>query len=382
MYGASMRISLIGPVTPYRGGIAHFTTQLAKRLMDTGHDIQVISFKKQYPQWLYPGESDKDFSPGRERVEAEYILTPLNPFTWRKTVKTINAFDPDKVIIPWWVTFWGPAFHYVSKRLKRRGHQISFLIHNTMPHEKNTFDYFLVRITLRTADTFIVMTEKERKRLLSLMPDIENIYVVPMPVYNTFTESTLSKFRVKAQIGLPMDRPILLFFGFVRPYKGLDVLIQAVKILANQRIQVHLLVAGEFWQGKKETKALIHSLGLSEHISIHDAYIPDNEVAKFFKASDLFIAPYINGTQSAALRTALGFGLPVVLTDVIVDEMIFAFSERCKVVKTGDPIELAKGICEQFNKPILGADQVKQLIKNSWQDMIRVIEMKGNSTKL
>ena len=135
-----MKISLIGPVTPYRGGIAQFTTLLAKRLIDSGHHVQVVSFKKQYPQWLYPGESDKDYSLGREKVEAAFLLSPLNPLTWIKTVRAIKAFKPDEIILPWWVTFWGPAFRYVSKRLKNKEFRIAYLIHNTIPHEARAFD--------------------------------------------------------------------------------------------------------------------------------------------------------------------------------------------------------------------------------------------------
>jgi len=368
-----MRISLIGPVTPYRGGIAHFTTLLAGKLIDSGHDVQVVSFKKQYPAWLYPGENDKDFSPGREKVEAAYLLTPLNPFTWGKTIRKIAAFHPDEVIINWWVTFWGPAFRHVSKGLKRKGLQTAFLIHNTLPHEARAFDRNLARTTLGTADRFIVMTEKEKSRLLSLLPDVEKIDIAPLPIYGSFKRPSSAKSILKEQLALPEDQPILLFFGFVRPYKGLDVLIKAVKILVDEGNPVHLLVAGEIWNGKKELEALIASLGLENFIHIHNAYTPDDEVAAFFEVSDLFVAPYIDGTQSAALKSALGFGLPAVLTDVIVDRMVVALPDRCRVVPAGEPAALAEGIRQQLHKPRLNADQTEELTGSSWQEMLDVV---------
>jgi D-inositol-3-phosphate glycosyltransferase len=368
-----MRISLVGPVTPYRGGIAHFTTLLAGKLIESGHDVQVVSFKKQYPGWLYPGESDKDYSPGREKVEAEYLLAPLNPFTWGKTVKQIAAFHPDEVVMDWWVTFWGPAFHNVSRGLNRRGFRTAFLIHNTMPHEARAFDRFLARSTLATASRFIVMTEKEKGRLLSLLPEAEEIDIAPLPIYSAFKKPALAAPILKRQLGLPKNQPILLFFGFVRPYKGLDVLIKAVKVLVGEGKPVHLLVAGEFWDGKKETEALIASLELEEYTHIHDKYTPDDEVAVFFEVSDLFVAPYVDCTQSAALKSALGFGLPAVLTDVIVDRMAAALPDRCRIVPAGDPAALAAGIREQLDKPRLNAVQTEELTQSSWQEMVEAV---------
>lgn len=373
-----MRISLVGPVTPYRGGIAHFTTLLAGKLIESGHDVQVVSFKQQYPGWLYPGESDKDFSPGREKVEAEYSLSPLNPFTWGRTIRKITVFQPDEVVIDWWVTFWGPAFHHISKRLKRKGFQIKFIIHNTMPHEARSLDRFLARRTLENGDRFIVMTEKEKDRLVSLLPEVETVDIAPLPIYCSFKKPALSKFALKEQLGLPEDKSILLFFGFVRPYKGLDVLIKAVKMLVDEGIPVHLLVAGEFWNGKKETAALIASLGLEGYIHIHDTYTPDDEVAAFFEVSNLFVAPYVGGTQSAALKSALGFGLPAVLTDAIVDRMVAALPDRCRVVPAGDAAALAAGIREQLDKPRLNAVQAEELTKNSWQEMVEVVGKTGS----
>ena len=369
-----MRLSLLGPVYPYRGGIAHFTTLLAKKLIEGGHEVQVISFKKQYPAWLYPGASDKDHSLGREKVNADYLLTPLNPLAWRRTVNAILNFQPQGVILPWWVTFWGPAFRFIITRLKRRGIPVTILIHNTMPHEARALDRFLARRTLQPADRYIVMTGKEKGRLLALLPQAQNIHIAPLPIYHAFKPSGLSKSQVRQSLNLPTDQPVLLYFGFVRPYKGLGVLIDALKTLIDLGVDAHLLIVGEFWEDKSGYVSQIQRLGLDYRVHIYDAYIPDDEVAGFFEAADVFVAPYIDGTQSAALKTALGFGLPVVVTDVITDEMIEALPERCRVVRAGDAGALADGIVEQIKVSKLDDVKIKQIVDQSWEVMLAVVK--------
>ena len=369
-----MKISLIGPVTPYRGGIAHFTTLLAKQLIDAGHDVQVISFKKQYPKWLYPGESDKDFSPGRETVEAEFLLRPGNPFTWTKTVRAIAAFNPDKVIIPWWVTFWGPAFRNVSKRLKNKGFQINYLIHNTIPHEARAFDKWLARRTLAQADRFIVMTHKEKQRLLELLPSAKKIEVVNLPIFHPSSPSGLTQEEINQKLALPEGIPVILFFGFIRPYKGLNVLIEALHIIHNMDIPAHLLIVGEFWNNKEQYIAQIDRLGLWEYVHLVDQYVPDDEVSIYFEAADLYVAPYINGTQSASLKSALGWGLPVVVTEAAADPLARTLAKQCRIVPVNDARSLAQGIVDQVGRPRLENSQINNLIQNSWMEIVNVIE--------
>jgi glycosyltransferase involved in cell wall biosynthesis len=368
-----MKIGMLGPVYPYRGGIAHFTTLLAKKLIEAGHEVQVVSFKKQYPAWLYPGESDKDHSPGREKVDADYLLTPLNPLSWRRTVRVITAFQPEQVVLPWWVTIWGPAFRFIIPRLKQRGIPVTMLIHNTMPHEARRMDRLLTRRALEQADSYIVMTEKEKGRLLDLLPGAENIHIAPLPIFHAFKPTALTQQEARQRLGLPPDQPVLLYFGFIRPYKGLGVLIDALKFMTDQGDKAHLLVVGEFWEDQSKYLSQISALGLTDQVHIHDTYIPDDEIAPFFKAADVLVAPYIDGTQSAALKTALGFGLPAVVTDVITDDTIQRLPARCRVVPAGDAGALAEGIREQMQTPILEAGHIERLIDQSWDAMLSAV---------
>jgi len=369
-----MKISLIGPVYPYRGGISHFTTILSKKLIAAGHDIQVISFKKQYPAWLYPGESDKDFSPSRERVDAEYLLTPMNPISWHKTVQTISSFGPQQVIIPWWVTFWGPAFHRIISRLKKRSFPITILIHNTLPHEPRPWDRFLANRTLQGGDRFIVMTEKEKERLEDFLPEVGQLEIVPHPIYRMFKPSSLSKGEIKSRLGLPDDKQIILFFGFVRPYKGLSDLIQAMKIINSQSHKFNLLIAGEFWENRELYDKQIGELSLQNYVHIFDAYIPDEQASLFFEVSDLFVAPYTGGTQSGALKAALGFGLPTVVTETVADKFVRSIPEQCTIVPENNPLALAAGIEKQITCPNRKKEEISFMFNQSWKDLLTVID--------
>lgn len=369
-----MKISLIGPVYPYRGGIAHFTTVLAQKLMAAGHTVQVVSFKSQYPKWLYPGKSDKDFSPGREKVPAVYLLSPINPLSWQRASRAIIQFEPQLVIFSWWVTFWSPAYRPVSKRLSKAGIPISYLVHNTIPHEAYWLDQVLTRRAFEYVDSFLVMTEKEKGRLLSLFPQVPEVQVAAHPILKLFGRGEENQEAIRLRLGLPVDKSILLFFGFIRPYKGLRVLIDALKLLVGQGLDIHLLVVGEFWEDVGAYQALTARLGLEDRVHVFNEYIPDHEVGNFFTASDLFVAPYVDGTQSAALKSALGYGLPVVVTDVVTDDLIESLPERCAVVPAGDPDGLAVGIRRMLGLANITDGEVDALVDQSWDAMIGAFE--------
>lgn len=346
---------------------------LAKKLIEAGHDVQIISFKKQYPQWLYPGKSDKDYSQGREKIDTEYLLKPLNPISWNRVVQSIDQFQPQKVVFTWWITFWGPAFQYIITRLRRKGILSTILVHNTMPHESVPRDKVLARMVLKKADRFIVMTQKEKSRLLDLLPETQKIDVVPHPISRIFKPTGMDKNTLRSKFGLPADQQIMLFFGFVRPYKGLDDLIEAHKILVTEGHEIRLVIAGEFWENIDKYRQKIDSLGLTKHIDIYNEYIPDDEAAQYFEMSDLFVAPYRDATQSGVIKAALGFGLPVVLTDIVVDEIIKNFPDLCKIVPSKNPQMLAKGIQEQIQIPPLAEVKIEEFFNMTWNSLVNAI---------
>ena len=368
-----MKITLIGPVYPYRGGIAHFTTLLAQKLRENGHEVQIISFKKQYPQWLYPGESDKDYSETREKVDADFVITPFNPLTWNKTIKLINNHCPDKVIIPWWVTFWGPCFRFILSHLKRQGIVTVGLIHNVVPHEAKVLDHWITKWALEQADHFVVMTNKEKARLQEILTKVKRIDVVPHPIYQQFVPTGKDRAEIQKDLGLPKGKKYVLFFGFVRPYKGLMDLIDSFKLVNEKDRNIHLIVAGEFWGDRNQYVQRIQELGIQNIVHLFEKYIPDDEAAQFFEVSDLFVAPYTGGTQSGAAKMALGFGLPIVITDVIIDELLAGLPERCTIVPAKSPKGLAIAVINNISQPNLDPDEITTLIQKSWDSLINAI---------
>ncbi|MDY6994841.1 MAG: glycosyltransferase [Pseudomonadota bacterium] len=368
-----MKISIIGPVFPYRGGIAHFTTLLAKNMIQEGHDVQMISFKKQYPKWLYPGESDKDFSETREKIEADFIITPFNPFSWRKAIGRIKEFNPEKVIFPWWVTFWGPCFQFIARAMKRNGTSVTFLVHNTLPHEVSFIDRFITKNTLKFANHFIVMTDKEKQKLLRLLPEANEIKIAPHPIYNMFKPTGMDKNTILAKLNLPQDKKFVLFFGFVRPYKGLPDLLDAMELCNKENPQIHLIVAGEFWGDKDRYLQQIQSLGIQDNTHIFDHYIPDDDVAMYFEVSDLFVAPYTGGTQSGAVKTALGFGLPSVVSNMINDKIIKLFSTNCIITPSNDPKKLAMNLIQALKLPRQDPSHISMLFNQTWGNFVEKI---------
>ncbi len=339
-----MKIVLIGPVPPYRGGIAHFTQALAEKLVLEGHDVLMISYRKQYPEWLYPGKSDKDYSQQKKIMNVAFLFSPLNYLDWRKTLQAIKSYQPDLVIYPWWITFWAPATSWLMSRLRKFCIPACVLVHNAIPHEARWIDKILTKYALKDARSFVTMTEKETERLRKVVHKTSKIETSAHPVYPQFPPSGLTKNEVRKKLGLPSDQPIALFFGFVRPYKGLGVLLDAVGILKRENVKMHLLVAGEFWQGETEYSRQIENLGISNMVTIRADYIPDSEAGLYFESADFFVAPYLDGTQSGSIKQAMGYQLPLAVTDVLTDPIIKENSLDLFIISPGNARALAKAL--------------------------------------
>ena len=367
-----MRISLIGPVYPYRGGISHFNSRLAQEIIKSGHEIQAISFSRQYPAWLYPGKSDKDPSNEYLQVDASYMLDPIYPWTWVKTLKEIKSWNPDIVLIEWWTTFWAPAFAYISHQLKKDV-KIIFLIHNVLPHEAKWFDSLLAKLALNQANKYIVQVKSQREKLQQLIPDADPI-VVEHPLYDQFSKKRMDKKEARRMLGLPQDSSILLFFGIVRPYKGLSYLIKSLALVYQKGYSPLLIVAGEFWENIRKYQHLIDQLKLYDKVIIHNRYIPNEEVGLYFSAADAFIAPYVNATQSGVIKIALTFGLPVIISQVLMSEELNNPSYHLYQVIPQDVDALAITIeqCLLENKKIQDICQSQSEVKD-WNNLVTTL---------
>lgn len=368
-----MKMTLVGPVYPYRGGIAHFTTMLALKLKEAGNEVQVISFRKQFPNWLYPGKSDKDTSEGRVKVDASFVLSPLNPFDWKKTIGLIKKFKPDRVLFQWWVTFWGLALGVVTRSLRRKGFDIHCLIHNALPHEPKFFDSFITKYALSAVDSFVVMNEREATTIKRTISNSAIVKHSPLPVFQVFNNRFLSKNNARTLLSLPLEKKLVLFFGIIRPYKGLKTLLYALAEIVKRNKDFELLIVGEFWESKEEYLDLINDLSLNEHVRIIDQYIPDDQASYYFNAADVFVAPYSDGTQSASVKAALGFGIPMVITQVIEDKTLKSHPEICTIVQLENYKELATAIIGSIQKSRLSREEIDFLSDDSWADLLSQI---------
>jgi len=360
------KIAVIGPVFPYRGGIAHFTSALAETLQSQGHEADIISYKWQYPKFLYPGKTDKDPSQNRTKPNASYILSSLNPCDWHKTYRYIWKTKPDLVIFQWWVSIWSPAYAWLFKKLKRAGIPFKVLVHNTHPHEARAIDKFLARYALKHARDFITMTDREAKKLKTLLKTDINIQTVPHPIYKAFPSKGYSKTEARQHLGLAPNLPVLLFFGFVRAYKGLDLLLEAVAQLQAQDTPVQLLVGGEFWDDIGQYEAQITRLSIQDKVKIVAEYIPDEEASTFFEASDCLVAPYRDATQSGSVKLALGYGIPVVVSEVVADDFLRQMPSGCWIVPCDDSQALGEAIKNCLNAGEMSSES-KHNIQETWQ---------------
>jgi glycosyltransferase involved in cell wall biosynthesis len=338
-----MNIALVGPVYPYRGGIAHHTMMLAHALAPR-HNLLTVSFKRQYPGWLYPGRTDKDPSRQPLRVEAEYLLDPFNPYSWWTTAERIGLFRPQIVVIQWWTTFWALGFGLLAHLLRAKGVPVLYLVHNVLPHELRKLDRGLALFALRRGNAFIAQSEQEGARLETFVPGAR-VAICPHPLYDMFVGQPVPKAEARRRLGLAGQRPVVLFFGFVRPYKGLQYLIDAIARLRHSGQEMWLVIAGEFWEDRAVYGRQIAELGLQDCVIISDRYVPNEEIGIYFSAADVVAAPYVTGTQSGAVQIALAFALPVVMTSIIAGGAFMAkWGGRVEVVAPRDVPALADAI--------------------------------------
>jgi glycosyltransferase involved in cell wall biosynthesis len=340
----------------------------------------VISFRRQYPAWLYPGSSDKDPSQSSVKVAAEYLLDPFYAWTWQQCARRILEKKTELVVLQWWTTYWTMPFAYLVRWCHRHHIPTVYLIHNVLPHEEKLWDKAMAKLALSPADGFIVQTPREQERLLTLLPGA-NSQISPHPAYNMLTNQRVDRAAARQKLGLPVEGTLLLFFGIVRPYKGLKYLIEALSLLRNEGRKPSLLVAGDFWEERSLYEKQIEAAGLSEQIRLDDRYIPDEDAAILFSAADALVAPYVGGTQSGVAGIGVGFGLPMIVTEQIasgLDENGLAF---VLVVPPGDARALAQAIKELISHPHekaatksngeVGWDRLVIAVASLYQEIIR-----------
>ncbi len=345
-----MKIALVGPTYPFRGGIAHYTTRLAQALGEEGHELLLITFRRQYPAWLFPGSSDRDTSRHILRsVDAKPWLDSLNPLTWRRTAQALAAAAPEMLVLQWWTTFWALIWGILARSVRGNGKtRVVFLCHNVLPHDAKPWERRISRWVLGQGTGWVVHTAAEAARLQALLPGCAP-QVAPHPLYDIFPAAPLAQADARRRLGLPVDGPLLLFFGMVRAYKGLDDLLAALPAVLAAHPATRLLVAGDFW-GQYETVARrVAELGLQDAVTLHNRYIPNEEVATYFAAADALVAPYRRATGSGVVQTATALGTPVIASDALLGAARPGTADR--IVPAQDPSALAAALIEFLHTP-------------------------------
>jgi glycosyltransferase involved in cell wall biosynthesis len=344
-------IVIVGPAYPIRGGNALFIAHLYELLVSK-FDLSVISFSKLYPNFLFPGVRQNDISKqGMKPHPAEHIINSTNIFTWHSALKRIIELSPKVLALNWWQPFFGPLMSYLAKGYKKRNPnaKILFITENVVSHESRFIDKFLTDMALHHAEYFIALSKAVEREIQMSYPE-KRLWRAALPIYDCYEPSEiLSKNEAKQQLKLT-DKKIILFFGYVRKYKGLDNLINAMPLILSQVPAAHLLIVGEFYDSPDQYINFIKSNNIDQHTTIINEYVANEEVGKYYEAADIVALPYNSATQSGILNIAFGFKKPVIVTNVgglteTLEEGLNGF-----IVPTGDVDALANSIIKFFNE--------------------------------
>jgi glycosyltransferase involved in cell wall biosynthesis len=342
-----MRIALLSTVYPLRGGIAQFNAALYRELEKT-HDVRAFTFTRQYPSLLFPGETQYvTETDNADPIPSVEILDSINPISYFRTAQRIRDFKPDLLLTKFWMPFFAPSLGYVSGKLRKCGTKTITMLDNVIPHEPRIGDRQLLRYFLDRTDGFIAMSEIVKNDLLKLKPGAKYA-LTPHPVYAHFGEPVDSD-EARQKLGIPGDKNVLLFFGFIRKYKGLDILIQALEDLPESYL---LVVAGEMYGDFAEYKKFIDATGTAAKIKLFVRYIDDDEVPLFFSAADVAVLPYKSATQSGIAQIARHFHLPLIVTDAGGLAEMVEEGKTGLVVRTLDSRKIAERIAFYFDSDL------------------------------
>lgn len=342
-------IVIIGPAHPLRGGLATFDERLARAFSEAGHHASIFSFSLQYPTFLFPGTTQYSDEPAPEDIRISSVINSINPFNWLKVGHSLKKLAPDLIVVRYWLPFMAPCLGTILRRSKKNGKtKVVCIADNILPHEKRPGDWVFTKYMIPPVDAFITMSEKVMADLRKFNTQ-KPAQLVTHPLYDNFGEK-VSKQEARAKLGIDPNLQIMLFFGFIRKYKGLDILLNALKILQeNPELRnLKLMVAGEYYENAKPYEELIKRLGIADRLIMNTSFIPNNEVKYYLSAADLVVQPYRNATQSGVTPLAYHFEIPMVVTNVGGLPQLVP-DEKAGLVAEPTPNDLAKKITRYFS---------------------------------
>jgi glycosyltransferase involved in cell wall biosynthesis len=308
------KVIIIGPAHPLRGGLATFNQRLAKQFAEEGHECSIVSFSLQYPSFLFPGTTQYSSDPAPDDVTIHTLINSVNPLNWLSVGRKLKEWNPDLIVVRYWLPFMGPALGTILRQVKKNKHtKIVCIADNVMPHEKRIGDVPFTKYFLKAPDAFVTMSEK----VLNDLRKFTNrpAQLIQHPLYDNFGKA-ISKNDARKFLRLNGNEKIILFFGFIRQYKGLDLLLKA---MADERIRkenIKLLIAGEFYEDDKPYLQLIQENNLQDQVILKTNFIPDSEVKYYLCSGDCVVQPYKNATQSGVTPLAYHFEKPMIVTNV------------------------------------------------------------------
>ena len=366
-----MKVIIVGPAFPLRGGIANFNESLCRELLKVGHDTQIYSFSLQYPSFLFPGTTQYDTGNAPSDINIKTIINSINPFNWFTSAIKIKKQKPDLVIVRFWIPFMGPCLGTIMRIIKFNTNiKVIAITDNVIPHEKRFGDRLFTRYFVKSCQGFVAMSKAVLNDLNSFTSNQHKAFI-PHPIYDTFG-SKVSKQEALQKLKLDPSKHYILFFGFIRQYKGLDLLLKAMANEQIKKLNINLIVAGEFYESPEPYLQLIQEGQLEQHLILNTHYIHSDLVKYYFCAADLIVQPYHTATQSGVTQIAYHFERPMLVTNVGgLAEMVP--HQLCGYVAERDPQQIANYI-KDFYLESREEEMVKNTIQEkknfSWRAMV------------
>ena len=391
-----MKLALLGPAHPLRGGIAYYLALLRRELAAAGHEVAFIGFKKQYPERVpdlpilrklrFPGSDQRDSGAASIPVPNTPLFVPWNPWSWWRTARAVQRSGARALVLKWWIPFFGPGYYAVAWCLRRLyGVKVIAILDNVIPHERWPLGRFITRLGLGQMDAYIAQSKAVESELHALLPrtDPARVRLVPHPTYDFTHEPPPDQATARRELGIAESR-VILFFGFIKAYKGLHVLLDAVPALrAELGADFRLLVVGDFYEDEAPYRERIANLGIGDRVTLVPGYTPNEEVPRYFVAADLVVLPYLSATQSGIVQIAYRYDRPVVTTNVGGLPEFVAEGKTGYLVPPGDPAALAAAIARFYRE----ADRMgmaraiaARRAETSWARLVSAIaELAGGS---
>ncbi|MFN8287995.1 MAG: glycosyltransferase [Chitinophagales bacterium] len=369
-----MKVVILGSAHPLRGGLASYNERLAREFMRQGHSVQIYTFSLQYPEFLFPGKSQYSDQPAPDDLYIHVKVNSVNPLNWLKVGKEIAALNADLLIVKFWLPFMAPCLGTIARRVKKNGKtKVISILDNVIPHEKRIGDMALIRYFVNSVDGFIGMSD-------SVLNDLNQFDTTkprafsPHPLFDNFGEA-VNKVEAYEKLGLELSTEYLLFFGFIRDYKGLDLLLKAMADERIRQLNVKLIVAGEFYTDARPYWDLITQLGVADKLILKTDFVSDDQVKYYFCAADMVVQPYKHATQSGVTQICYHFDRPMLVTNVGGLPEIVPHG-KVGYVTEPEPKAIADAIVDFYSnhRELLYRDNIRiEKKKYAWSEMLKKI---------